>query len=79
MGQPAQPGGIDGAVDVVGRKAVAGGHVVDDDEASNRDRLEDLVNVAHPRYPDRHREQAEGTVVEQVIPGALKDLDIEVS
>ena len=58
---------------------MAGGHIVDDDEASDRDRLENLVNIVRSRYSDRYREQAEGAVIEQVIPGALDDLDIEVS
>lgn len=58
---------------------MTGGHIVDDDEASDRDRLENLVNIVRSRYSDRYREQAEGAVIEQVIPGALDDLDIEVS
>ena len=78
MGQPGQPSGIDGAVDVAGRETVAGGHIVNDDETSNRDRLKNLVNVAHSRYPDRHREQAKRAIVEQVISGAFNDLDVEV-
>ncbi|AER06003.1 hypothetical protein TIIST44_07680 [Cutibacterium acnes subsp. defendens ATCC 11828] len=53
---------------------MTGGHIVDDDEASDRDRLKNLVNIARSRYSDRYREQAEGAVIEQVIPGALDDL-----
>ncbi|GAE79995.1 hypothetical protein JCM18920_1627 [Cutibacterium acnes JCM 18920] len=49
---------------------MTGGHIVDDDEASDRDRLKNLVNIARSRYSDRYREQAEGAVIEQVIPGA---------
>ena len=58
---------------------MAGGHVVDDDQTADGDSLEDVVDLTYPSHSNRDGEKAEGSAFQQVVPGALDDVDVEVS